>query len=62
MKAERLYIEHLHSRIKSTDDALEKAYNTIEQMDKRLTVFEQEIVILTELVRDLDIKLQYEKS
>jgi|GEM_PF-5190384 len=62
MKAERLYIEHLHSRIKSTDDALEKAYNTIERMDKRLTVFEQEIVILTELVRDLDIKLQYEKA
>ena len=58
MKAERLYIEHLHSRIKSTDDALEKAYNTIERMDKRQTVFEQEIVILTELVRDLDIKLQ----
>lgn len=62
MNAERLYIEHLHSRIKSTDDALEKSYNIIEQMDKRLKGFEQEIVILTELVRDLDIKLQYEKS
>ena len=62
MNAERLYIEHLHSRIKSTDDALEKSYNIIEQMDKRLNGFEQEIVILTELVRDLDIKLQYEKS
>jgi len=41
---------------------LEKSYNIIEQMDKRLKGFEQEIVILTDLVRDLDIKLQYEKS
>jgi len=62
MNAERLYIEHLHARIKSTDEALEKAYNIIEGMDKKITNFEQEIQLLVGIVRDLEIKMQYEQA
>jgi chromosome segregation ATPase len=60
MKAENLYIEHLHDSIQQKNEALFDAYHTIEDLEKKLSKYESEIELLSMAIRDLEIKLQCE--
>ena len=67
MKAENLYIEHLHDSIQQKNEALldsyqknEALYHLIENLEGRLSRYESEIELLTVAIRDLEIKLQCE--
>lgn len=60
MKAENLYIEHLHDSIRQKNEVLFDAFHTIEHLENRLTRYESEIELLTVAIRDLEIKLQCE--
>jgi hypothetical protein len=60
MKAENLYIEHLHDSIQQKNAALLHSYHLIENLEGRLSRYESEIELLTVAIRDLEIKLQCE--
>jgi hypothetical protein len=60
MKAENLYIEHLHDSIQQKNEALLDSYHLIENLEGRLSRYESEIELLTVAIRDLEIKLQCE--
>jgi|APGre2960657423_1045063.scaffolds.fasta_scaffold419293_2 predicted deacetylase len=55
--ANKMYVEHLHDRIKYGDETLFKAYEHIEQLEKQLDRLEMEMNMLTTALRDLEIKL-----
>jgi predicted deacetylase len=55
--ANKMYVEHLHDRIKHGDETLFKAYDHIEQLEKQLDKLEMEMEMLTTALRDLEIKL-----
>ena len=60
MKAENLYIEHLHDSIQQKNAALLDSYHLIENLEGRLSRYESELELLTVAIRDLEIKLQCE--
>jgi hypothetical protein len=60
MKAENLYIEHLHDSIQQKNEALLDSYHLIENLEGRMSRYESEIELLTVAIRDLEIKLQCE--
>lgn len=60
--ANKMYVEHLHDRIKHGDAALFDAYDNIEKLEKQLNKLEMEMEMLTTAIRDLEIKLNSKAS
>jgi len=60
--ANKMYVEHLHDRIKHGDETLFKEYGHIEQLEKQLERLEMEMEMLTTALRDLEIKLNSKAS
>lgn len=55
--ANSLYIEHLQDRIRQGDDALLNAFDIIEDLENKISKFEQDMELLTVAIRDLEFKL-----